>query len=304
MTEQPIIQEYVQQWKLKEREPEFCFLCGHSHRVMAHWSSQGEHRALCHEDDHSCYTQHNHSQTSRRWGLYADTGFPEHRNGSALDHPQPPTIKDLDAAFNISTVVSPRKSVATAMERVQAALEGFSERMEEFRQGAEQLSKRIEARHAESVTVATGYARGGQVEQVQLHGQAQVGPTRLADRIQQSMNILPNPQFRQARGVDLASSPTPIHVTIDDAGFYHAAERATQTTPLTAASIISAMQHLRQRHHGQQEPLNHWAKWAFYGADRELLVRLNARLRGEDPGQPVNWPGLEEAQRRLKDRRP
>lgn len=38
---------------------ETCYMCGHSHPVMAHWSSNGETRALCHADDHSCYTRHN-----------------------------------------------------------------------------------------------------------------------------------------------------------------------------------------------------------------------------------------------------
>ena len=45
--------------------PEQCHLCGHQHTVMAHWMSQGETRALCHEDDHSCYTQQSRSDTLR-----------------------------------------------------------------------------------------------------------------------------------------------------------------------------------------------------------------------------------------------
>ncbi|KAA0979899.1 hypothetical protein FQ154_01700 [Paeniglutamicibacter gangotriensis] len=45
--------------------PEQCHLCGHSHPVMAHWMGNGETRALCHEDDHSCYTRHNRSDALR-----------------------------------------------------------------------------------------------------------------------------------------------------------------------------------------------------------------------------------------------
>lgn len=191
-----------------------------------------------------------------------------------MEDPQPPTIKDLDAAFNISSVTSQRKPLATAMERMQAALEGFSEHIEQVHQGFDRTAAAIEAQRMEAIeaqrmeatTAAPGYARGGRVEQ--------------------SMTVVPDPQFRQMWGVDLARDAAPV-AFIDNGGFYHAAP---------SAALLSRMDLLNE--------LNLWAGLYSYGPDVELMARLNQRLRGEDPGQPVNWPGLEEAQRRLKDRRP
>lgn len=75
------------------RPPEECYLCGHSHLVMAHWSSIGQNRALCHEDDHSCYTKHNHSQV-------VDPVLSRHYSGSALEEPNSKalTVEALDRA--------------------------------------------------------------------------------------------------------------------------------------------------------------------------------------------------------------
>ena len=36
-----------------------------------------------------------------------------------------------------------------------------------------------------------------------------------------------------------------------------------------------------------------WAVTAFsFGPQAELLARMNARVQGIDPGEPVNWRGL------------
>lgn len=42
-----------------------CYLCGHTHPTMATWWRNGETRKLCHEADHSCYTEHNRAEVLR-----------------------------------------------------------------------------------------------------------------------------------------------------------------------------------------------------------------------------------------------
>ncbi len=103
-------------------------------------------------------------------------------------------------------------------------------------------------------------------------------------------------RFRKVVGLDLAKDPEPVYGWED---VQTGAIRMATETPFTAESILGLMGSLRAR---RWEPL-HWSPVVYLGqADRELNWRLNQRMQGKDPGQPVNWPGLELALERQQRR--
>lgn len=60
--------------------------------------------------------------------------------------------------------------------------------------------------------------------------------------------------------------------------------------PLTFEALQEAIRTLHARRWQPQ----HWSPLVYLGsADRELNWRLNQHAQGNDPGPPVNWPGLE-----------
>lgn len=116
---------------------ETCYMCGHTHRVMAHWSSNGETRALCHADDHSCYTDHNRMDALRREQINRDRaegqdwGTPPIRGGSVQTYePRPGSPAEgtvwLDVLPNIDRFLRQLKGLRVEVTRTQKAVQRLS----------------------------------------------------------------------------------------------------------------------------------------------------------------------------------
>lgn len=95
-------------------------------------------------------------------------------------------------------------------------------------------------------------------------------------------------------GVDLVEGSAPVYAMVDNGRVYVQPDKAHR--PLSNAAIVDYLAALRQLNQPRL-----FKDWSFSnelnlymgGATRELKRRLNDRLQGKDPGQPVNWPGLE-----------